>query len=237
MKKLIAILTVSITVCAHAEDIKLPHVSVFGTAEIKVVPDEMTWSLVVETKGKDVGLVAQLHDQKVGVVLKFLKEQKIEEKEIQTSRIQLSENWVYRDRNRVKEGYAASTHITFKSSDLEKYRPLWLGVANLPDVSVKGVSFGASERIKYQNDSRVEAVKVAREKAGALAEALGSSIYEPLLIEENVASGSNPFSNSGGLRSNRIEMPVFNGANGPSVAPGTISVKTSVQVKFRISSN
>jgi len=236
--KLVTTALIFFVICAaKAEEIKLPHVSVFGTAEIKVVPDEMLWSLVVETKGNDVGQVAELHDVKVGAVLEFLKNQKIEDKEVQTSRIQLAENWVYRDRNRVKEGYAASTQIAFKSSDLDKYRSLWLGIAKLPDVSVKGVTFATSERIKYQNRSRVEAVMVAREKAEALAKALESSIHEPLLIEEVPASGAMPFNNSNNLTSNRINVPLFNDPNGTSIAPGTISVSTSVQVKFRISNN
>lgn len=233
MKILTVVFIVFVAFSAKAEDIKLPHVSVYGTAEIKVVPDEMNWSLSVETKGNDVGQVAEMHDKKVTAVLKFLKERKIEEKEIQTSRIQLSENWVYRDRNHVKEGYAASTQIAFKSGDLKKYRSLWLGIAKLPDVSVKGVSFATSERIKFQNESRLKAVKAAREKAESLAVALGASIHEPLLIQE-VFTSNDPFA-AGNMVIQSRRLTDGAAAEGESFAPGTISVTSRVQVKFRIS--
>lgn len=223
-------------VSVHAEDeIKIPHVSAYGTAEIKVVPDEMHWNLEVKTNGVEVAKVAEVHDKKVEAVLKFLMGQKIEAKKIQTSRIQLSEHRVRRNGDYVKEGYDASTEISFETGDLEKYRSLWLGVSKIQDVSVKGVAFQSSERIKHQNESRLKAVKAAKEKAAALAKALDSSIHEPFLIEEKtqeVWPGMFNARNTG----NNISSSVFaSGSQGGGLAPGTISVTTRVQVKFRIS--
>ncbi len=236
MKTLIVGVLFFVALVARGEGVKLPHVSVFGTAEIKVVPDEMIWSLSVESKGNEVELVAGAHDKKVATLLKFLKEQKIEDKKLRTSRIELSENLVYRDRNKVKEGYIASTQVSFRLSDLEKYRTLWLGISKQADVSVKGVDFDSSQRIKYQNESRLKAVKAAKEKAQALAEALDSTIHEPLLIEEQGSSTFNLRNNSFMTNVNGGAIALGQGANWDSIALGTISVTTSVQVKFRISS-
>lgn len=231
MKIITVALILCITVVVNAEEIQVPHVSVYGTSEIQVVPDEMHWSLEVKTKGNEVGQAAEAHDKKVEAVLKFLKERQIEDKKIQTSRIELSENWVHRGRDRVKEGYIASTQIVFESAKLDEYRVIWLGIANIPDVSVRGVSFDTSERIKYQGEARLKAVKVAREKAEALAKALSSSIQEPLLIEENSAMLPGMFNTR-----NTMAAAQGGGANGSSLAPGTISVTGRVRVKFRITS-
>ena len=190
----------------------------------------MHWSLGVETKGGDIAQVAAAHDQKVVSVLKFLKEQKIEDKNTQTSRIELSENWVNRDRERVKEGYIASAQIAFESANLEQYRELWMGLAKIPDVSVKGVGFDTSKRIDIQNEARLNAVKAAKEKAESLAKALGASIHEPLVIEENSATWPGMYNTR-----NTFAAAPGQGANGTSLAPGTISVTSRVQVKFRIS--
>ena len=230
MKSLTTLILFFITLAVNAEDLKLPHVSVYGTAETKAVPDEMIWSLSIQSKGNEVAQVAAVHDKKVAKVLAFIKEQKIEDKEVKTSRIRLSENWVNRGRERVKEGYVASTGITFKSKHLDQYQKIWMGVAQLPDVSVGGISFDSSQRIKIQNETRLKALTMAKEKAAAMAKALGASIHEPLVIAE-----TGPTVYQGGMRNSVMAMQQA-GAAGTSIAPGTISVTSRVQVKFRISS-
>lgn len=218
-----------------AGELDVPHVSVFGTAVIEVVPDEMHWTLSVKTQGPEIASVAETHDRKVARVITFLKDRSIEEKEIQTSRITLAENWVYRDRNRILDGYIATTTVVFKSKNLNQYRDLWVGVANLKDVSVNSVAFDTSERIKHQNNSRLQAVRAAKEKAVALASALDSNVGKPLVIDE-VMAPSVDYSGRSGLASNRMAFAESAkvAPDASSISPGTISVRTRVNVKFQI---
>ena len=218
--------------CWAADDVRR-HVAVTGTATVEVVPDEMNWTLNVTTRGQDVANVAGTHDEKVAGVITFLKDHGIAEKKIRTSRISLSENWTYQNRNRVMDGYIGSTTMTFESDELEKYRELWIGLANLKDVSVAGVGFDTSERIRHQNQQRLRAVGAAREKAEALAEALDVRLGPPISLTEDAAASEGyprPL-----MASNRV---AFEGAaRGPgdsSMSPGTITIRTRVQATFEL---
>lgn len=236
MKKtlpLFALLLCSIPV--RAGELDVPHVAVFGTAVIEVVPDEMHWTLIVKTQGPEIATVAETHDRKVAGVIAFLKDRSIDEKTIQTSRITLSENWVYKDRDRVLEGYIASTTVVFESNKLDQYRDLWIGVAKLTDVSVNSVAFDTSERIKHQNNSRLQAVHAAKEKAVALAGALDSKVGHPLVIDEVMAPTAD-YSGQAGMPKNRMAFAesAIAAPDASSISPGTISVRTRVNVKFQI---
>lgn len=216
-----------------AEEITQPQISVYGTAEIKVVPNEMVWSLNVNTKDKDLVAVSRKQMFAVEQALGFLKEMDIEQEKLQTSQMRFGENWKTVNNERVQDGYYASTNISFVISDFELYQQIWFGLAAIKNVTIESTSYTHSDRIKYQNESRQKAVLVAREKAIALAATLGSGIAEPLAIEEmasQVYAGSNMISNSVNYDST-VSADV---ASGDVLALGTISINTRVRVVFKL---
>ncbi len=219
---------------AVAADNELPHVAVYGTATTQVQPDLLRWRLSVDRVGAEVAEVAEAHAADVAAVLEFLKQQKIPAKEIQTAHMELSENWVYRKDSRVKEGYEASTTVSFTSKDLGLYRTLWLGLSRLKGVSVKAAVWDSSRRIAVQNETREEALKAAKEKATNMAAVLGMKLAEPLaIIEIPVRSDS---SSTNGLAGNRlnVESSDDDDEGDSMVAPGSIEVRVRVTVTFRI---
>lgn len=220
---------------AFGDETQLPHITVFGTAKTDVVPDQMIWSLKVENKGFELGSVASDHTKMVEAVLGFLKGLKVEEKTIQTSRMEFGENWEFKSSSRVREGYVASTAISFKITDFELYKRLWIGLAKIPSVTVEDVAYDHTKRIEYQNETRRKAILAAKDKAASLAEAVGSEIGEPLLIEEDLsvsegwqASRANAALNNlralGGEPSERSD----------GLAPGTIPITARVKAAFRL---
>jgi uncharacterized protein YggE len=181
MKKQI-ILLAAVVLCsgfAGAEGLEQPHITVFGTAEIKVTPNEMVWSLGVSTKDKNLPVVAEDHTAAVKQVLEFLKTLEIKKETLQTSRMQYREEWKTVNRERVKVGYHASTSIGFTISDFDLYQKIWFGLAEIDGVSIESTQYAHSDRIRYQNESREKAVLAAREKAVNLAKTLGSQVREP----------------------------------------------------------
>jgi uncharacterized protein len=213
---------------AHADEIQLPHVTVYGTATTEVTPDQMVWSLSVKNKGLVLTEVAQKHTQIVADLLQFLKQASIPEDTIQTARMEFGENYEDRNHERVQEGFRASTDVSFKCSDLGKYRDLWIGLAAIDGVTVDDVSYEHSKRIDYQNETRIKALLTAKEKAVALAKALGAEIGEPLFIEEDPSAGSD-------WRPSTINC--FQGPAGDDrkvVALGKIEIWTTVRVVFRL---
>ncbi len=218
---------------ASAADDQLPHVMVFGTATTQVQPDLLRWRLSVDRVGADVAEVADAHAKDVAAVLEFLKEQKIPAKEIQTAHVELSEHREYRRDSWIKEGYEASTAVSFTSKDLGQYRTLWLGLSRLNGVSVKAAVWDSARRIPVQNETREEALKAAKEKATTMAAVLGMKLAEPLVINE-VSLESDPFSVSGAAGNRLITRSDGETEGNEMVAPGSIEVRVRVQVTFRI---
>ncbi len=234
MKKILIPLALIFAIHLTATELEVPHVAVTGTATIEVTPDKMIWNLRVEIIEDDVSEVARLHDQQMTELLEYLKGKGIVGSKLQTSEIRLSENKVRRGGDYVKEGYRSSTSVAFETSDISSYRELWIGIADIPNVSINEVLFDVSDRIHYQNESRIRAVKVAKEKAENLAEALGAAVHEPLAIEENAIS-NNRFPR---ITTNNLRQVSSDDSNaGASLSLGTISITSQVGVKFRISSN
>jgi hypothetical protein len=235
MKKFIAssIIGFCIASAALAEDKEPPHVTVFGTATTEVVPDQMLWSVRVQTRGLKLDAVAQEHDKNVQNVLLLLKNSKLAETNIQTAQMQFGENWEFRAGERFRNGYIATTSISFKLNDFDLYKKLWLGLAEMPSVSVESVNFDHTKRIEYQDETREKAIKAAKEKANALARAIGSEIGEPLFIEEEQDEIIRP------MMFNNLRMAAAGAAQeeGESVAPGTIPIKVRVHASFRLLTN
>ena len=234
MKTPVLLLLVSSLLCAvAAESDELPHVKVFGTAVTEVQPDLLRWRIKVGDEAAEVATVAESHAKDVEAVLAFLRQQGIPAKDIQTAQMQFSEHREYRSKSWVKEGYDASTVVTFTTTKLEQYQPLWLGLSRQRGVSVESVVWDSSRRIEVQNETRADALKAAKTKVAAMAKALGVEIAEPLAIEEEIVS---PYdSRMGNFARNTVSEAAGVGDDGDgAVSPGAIEVRIRVQVTFRI---
>ncbi|GJM25836.1 MAG: hypothetical protein DHS20C16_22510 [Phycisphaerae bacterium] len=225
---LIASFAIAFASIAQAGDNSLPNVTVYGTATTEVTPDLMNWHLTITNKGKDLAPVADNHSGFVASVLKLVKDNGIDDEKVQTARMEFGENWEYRNSNRVKEGYFATTRVSFELSNFDKYKSLWSGLAKIKHVSIDFVSYDHSKRIDYQNETRVKALLDAKEKAQSLAQTLGSQIGEPLLIEEVVGMyQTHTFDNS-------LRVAESDNSGSSGIARGRIPVRTRVKVSFRL---
>jgi len=236
MKKTIISFAISTFLVIHgfADEIQLPHITVYGTATTEVVPDQMIWSVRVQNRGAVLETVASDHAKNLQGTLSLLKDLKVDEKTTQTSRMEFGENWEYRSSSRVKEGYIASTDISFKITNFELYSKLWFGLAKQSAVSVENVTYDHTKRIEFRNETRQKAITAAKEKAAAMAKSLGSQIGEPLLVEEDI-SVSDGWQWQGNLAANNLrtvsgEEQVGKGA----LSPGTIPVQARIKVAFRL---
>ena len=226
---LLAIAALLWPIASSAADVASPHVTVYGTATTEVTPDLMNWRLKVRNQEAGLEKVAQAHSALVKAVLDYLNQQKLPKGSVQTSGMEFGENWVYKARTKVKEGYVASTDISFKIIDLKKYKDLWIGISSLPNVSLTGVYYDHSKRIEYRNETRKKALLAAKKKAEALALALGSKIGKPLFIEEELLR----YSVSGANFSNSITTEQGGAAVGNTLlAPGQIPIAMQVKVSF-----
>ena len=202
-----------------------PHVTVYGTATTSVAIDEMNWKIRISHKNPSLEEVAKAHNSTVKEVLDFLMENELPEHCIQTSGMEFGEHFISSKlKGRVRDGYQASSSIKFKVTDLSKYKDLWSGISRMKNVSLNGITYDNSKRIKHQNETRKKALLAAKEKAETLAITLDSEIGKPLFIEEERFGYSrNNFNNVYATN----EQAVINDAFAPGQIPITVQIKAS----------
>lgn len=222
---LIACLTWSTV--SYADEDQIRKITVIGTATTEVTPDLMHWRLKVKTEDADLAKVAENHSGQVSAALIYLKEHKIAEKGIQTSGMKFGENWSYQNRNKVLEGYIASTDITFKLTKLDQYQELWMGVSGLTNVSLTSVYYDHSDRASYERITRVKALENAAKKASVMANALNSKIGKALLIEEQNFHTPQPMARA-------YSKSAEGAADNSSLATGQIPITMRVKVSFQL---
>jgi uncharacterized protein YggE len=215
---------------AAAAENDLPTISVQGTATTEVVPDEMIWHLLVQNRGATLETVAADHQRLVGEVLQMLEKAGIDEKKLQTTRMSFGENRVYRNGSHVREGYIATTNVTFTSADLDAYAGLWIRLAGVDGVEVQNVTYDVADRIALQDETRLEALRVARRKAAGLAAVLGATLGEPLQIVES--AGAMPHQP---MMMNAVRLAESDaGGAGKAHAPGQLTIRMTMSVVFRL---
>ena len=217
--------TLIFTVLASSAADNPPHVTVYGTATTSVAIDQMNWKIRISNKEQSLEEVAKAHSSTVQSVLNFLMENDLPEHCIQTSGMEFGEHFVSSKlKGRVRDGYQASSSIKFKVTDLSKYKDLWSGISRMKNVSLNGITYDNSKRIKHQNETRQKALLAAKEKAETLAITLGSEIGKPLFIEEERFGYSrNNFNNVYATN----EQVVINDAFAPGQIPITVQIKAS----------
>ena len=217
--------TLMFTVLVSSAADNPPHVTVYGTATTSVAIDQMDWKIRISNKEPGLEEVAKAHSSTVQSVLDFLMENDLPEHCIQTSGMEFGEHFVSSKlKGRVRDGYQASSSINFKVTDLSKYKDLWSGISRMKNVSLNGITYNNSKRIKHQNETRKKALLAAKEKAETLAITLDSEIGKPLFIEEERFGYSrNNFNNVYATN----EQAVINDAFAPGQIPITVQIKAS----------
>lgn len=225
---IIQILFLILPVTLASAEFNVPHIIVFGTAETEVIPDKLQWSTSLKNSGGTVSDVADNHTKAVSQVLSYLFDSGIPRQSVKTSRMQLQDNYVYRNNSRLKDGYFAHTQISFETTEFETYLSYWKKLSAFKDLTIDNVSFDITNRIEIQHKTRIAAAIKAKEKAINLAAAMDTRLVEPLLIEEIGSSFPSP-------RNTVVAMEMAGGSRGQSpISPGKQKVRATVRTIFRI---
>lgn len=217
---------------ALAQD-KLPPkvVRVVGTSEVKVVPDRAVIKLGVEKQNISASLAKQAADSAARKILASLRAASVDEKDIQTTFLSLRPQFDYRKGMRISYFVAVET-MSVTVRDISKLDTLVDSLVKAGGNRIDSIQYETSDLRKYRDQARDLAVRAAREKAEALAKALGQGIGKACSIEEipepNYLSGltSNAFYYD---ETTRLRSPA---KSGPATAPGQETISASVTVSF-----
>ena len=238
-----------------ADDPPMPTISVSGTAEIRVVPDEAVFTFSIESREKELDAAVNDNDQKIKAVSEFLRKSSVEPKHIRTDMISIRPileqanrpGWKGQqlsiqsnaatnfpdgstDKLKIKIkpiGYTARRQLSVTITDLKTFEAIYRGLLRQGVNDVGGIQFRTTELRKHRDAARLKAINAAKEKATALANELGATLAAVQTITE---SNRSPFSN---YAQNSI-MSADSSGGGSSIAAGEMEIKATVQVVFKL---
>lgn len=226
---------------------EMPTITVTGTAEVQVVPDEVIFSFEVEKTDKDLQLAKKMNDDSVSQILALARTFAIPEKNVKTDYISVSVEYGYagKPQRRVFMGYEVSKTVIIRLTDISKFENFFSEILKTGITEVKNVTFQTSQIRKYKDEARASAIKAAQEKASALTKEVGQTIGKAVSIREGIFSGgttgfridgasgaNNAFlaANTNTTRENISSS--FSDSDAATFSPGTITVKAEVTVSF-----
>jgi|SRR6185369_16767627 len=240
MKKLILLIAIPLAAsfnCFSQNAALPPLITVSGRAEVRVQPDEVAFTLGVESVDKDMLTAKKRTDDSVREVLSIARRNNVKPEDVQTSQISVQPKYNtdeldYDQRRGVKRefvGYQVSKTTVVLLRDISRFDTLLSDVLKAGVTRLGNVEFRNSKIRQHRDQARAMAIKAAQEKAKLLAGEIGQSIGPAYSITE---SGENRYDNVSqnvaGVAGRTAEE------SEGAIAPGSISVTAQVTVSFRL---
>ncbi len=238
---------------SYAQDLdKTPQITVTGSAEVFVEPDEAHISLDVTKLDKDLAIAKKQNDETTAKVLEVTRRFNIPAQNVNIRNISVEMKYkIIRDPKKpvydedgdltgekIFVGYEVSKTIKIKFLELNKFEELFSELLKTGITEVNDVSFETSKLRQYKDQARDMSLKAAKEKATAMASAIGQTIGKAIKITEGTVSNTNlNYSNlsvNGQMVANTRSTPTVEtvSTNVGTFSPGMITVSAQVTVVF-----
>jgi len=205
-------------------------ISVSGTAETSVAPDKVLLTVGVEGRDRDLDTAKAQHDRRVKKIIAEARNAGVDPKYIQTSSIQMNPAYSEEKVPRFL-AYEITQTIRVTLKDLSKYEFLVTELIKGGVNRIDSVEFQVDDSRKYKDETRLKAIRSAKEKATAMAAELGQTIGKPWEINEETENSMYSYANTRVSAGVDYRSPA---QNEPTVAPGQVSVRSSVRVSFQL---
>ena len=215
-------------------------ISVSGDAEVRVVPDEVILNVGVENGDKVLKVAKVANDAAIHRALEVATRHGVASKDVQTDFLSIEP--VYHREQVVSNliGYVVRKSVTIRLRDISKFEALFADLLDAGVNTVHGVEFRTSELRKHRDQARLLAIKAAREKAQALAEAAGKKLGETLTINEGGGGWYSPYGSWWGRGYGFAAQNVVQNSGGSggttegNLAPGQITVTANVSLTIAL---
>lgn len=229
MKNIFLLLTMLVMgTVAYAQNTNnsVPLITVNGESSVKIKPDEVTLNFGVETRSMEAKAAKAENDKLMSDILKYLKSQKIDPKNIQTDYLRL--NSVYNHQKGKEEGFVATQMVSLRITDLRQYEQISSGILERGINQINSIEFTSSKLKEHESEARNLAIKSAKEKASTMAAQIDQAIGKAYYINEDMQAVI-PFQRYGAMKAMDMQE---SGAGDPTIAPGEIEIKGRVTVSF-----
>ena len=225
MKKLFFVLALIVALPVIAQqNSERSVVNVTGEGIVKVEPDEVLIKSRIEHEGNSAAEVKRQNDEVVNKVIKYLKAQGIDDKNINTEYVNLNKRYDYNDKT---YSYVANQAISIRLENLKDYEKIMKGLLENGLNRIDGIQFKSSEMEKYEKEARKLAVLDAQSRAKELAQPLGQDIGKAVSISEMDYNSFQPVYRM----DEAVEMSAAKDGQ-QTIAPGELEIKIKVNVGF-----
>ncbi len=200
-------------------------ISVTGTGTVSVVPDMATLNLGVTTMGDTAGAAMTANNEALTAVIGRLIAAKVADRDMQTSNLSLSPNWVAKADGSGQEvkGYVASNQLTVRIRDLSSVGAVLDAAVQDGANTLNGLVFGLTDDHAQQDGARKAAVANAMARAKVIAEAAGAKLGPIASITEG--AGYQPPMPMASFKADAASVPV---------AAGEIGVQAQVTITWEL---
>ena len=218
---------------------KMPSITVHGTGEVGVVPDEVVLTISVETYDPKLDTAKRANDDSVARVQAIAKNAGIAARDIQTRQTSFEivreasknddrdDSYGYHLRyTRPVMGYLVERSLVMRLTDLRRFEALYAALITVKDCTISQTLLSTSRQREYRDAARTLALKAAREKAVAMAQALGQTVGQAIDIKEESDRNWGMSNSSVSAEYVLDDTGIF--------SPGQLRVQASVTVVFAL---
>ncbi len=162
-----------------------PVIDLTISESVETRPDIATFSTGVQTLAPTASEAVRANNVQMASVVARLKKLGIADRDIQTTQINLNQQFDYRDGQQIFKGYQASNMVNAKLRDLKKLGAFLDALAVDGATNFNGPTFGIDDDSKFQEAARDKVWATAMNRARNLARKAGYADVRVLRVEEN----------------------------------------------------
>jgi len=214
-------------------------ISVTGTGDVLATSDIASLYVNLTKDGKTAKEAQDLLNESITKTLAYLKDQKIEDKDIKSEYGGLNPKYSYSQpvcytypcptRDPMIIGYTATQSITVKVRVVDNANIIRTGLADLGITDISGPTFSIDNEDAFKDKARSEAITDAKVKAEVLAKELGVKLGKVVSFSEN-NGGYYPMYEAKGM----MEDSVSSSVPAPTLPKGENKITSNVTITYEI---
>jgi uncharacterized protein len=218
---------------AAADDDKR-SISVTGTVETKVAPDQIVWRISLSATDTNLAKAKARSDEQVKSVVALRDKLHIAEGDLETGTMSVSRDYERDARGQRGnfKGFVVSRSVTIRERDLKRFDEFLDTLVASTEMEVY-FNYESSRQREVRAETRLKALQTAKEKAKVMAQALGAKLGPVLSINEHSATESGRGFASNSNVSYAQSTPPADVAT-ETFVPGAMSIQVTVYVTFEL---
>jgi uncharacterized protein YggE len=166
-------------------------IAVTGTAEIETTPDAFVVSVGIDTFAGDAAKAKEDNDAVMRALMEVPRQHGVDAKWVRTDGFSINPRFESYQR---LVGFEAHKTLVVTLHDEKQVEPVLAELFRDGANRLDSVRFESTKILEERKQARVRAVTAAREKAEAMASALGQKVGRPLRVDEATLPPSSPWS-------------------------------------------